>query len=75
MNLILGVDPGLSGALALYDVRGQSLAHVFDMPTIKAGTRNTAVETHNSLASLRTRRGKPRAANSVTSASVRTGAL
>jgi crossover junction endodeoxyribonuclease RuvC len=50
MNLILGVDPGLSGALALYDVQGQLLAEVFDMPTVDAGVGSKRVVDESTLA-------------------------
>lgn len=50
MNLILGVDPGLSGALALYDVRGQAVAEIIDMPTIEAGTGSKRVVDEAALA-------------------------
>lgn len=35
--IVLGVDPGLSGALAFYDSRSGDL-ELLDMPTLKAGT-------------------------------------
>jgi len=50
MNLILGVDPGLSGALALYDVVGKRLSTVHDMPTIKAGTDSKRIVDESALA-------------------------
>lgn len=34
---ILGIDPGLKGALALYDARFPSTAKVWDMPTTRKG--------------------------------------
>lgn len=32
-DLVVGVDPGVSGALAFYDLRLKRLDHVMDMPT------------------------------------------
>lgn len=52
MNMILGVDPGLSGALALYDVAAENMFGVFDMPTIKAGTDSKRVIDESALAVL-----------------------
>lgn len=50
MNLVLGVDPGLSGALALYDVRVNSVENVRDMPTIEAGTGSKRIVDEATLA-------------------------
>ncbi len=38
---ILGVDPGLSGALAVLDVKNRSIVSVFDMPIIQEKTKRT----------------------------------
>ncbi len=50
MNLILGVDPGLSGACALYCTESKGLVEVFDMPTIAAGTGSKRVLDESTLA-------------------------
>jgi crossover junction endodeoxyribonuclease RuvC len=50
MNLVLGVDPGLSGALALYDYITSSVEEVFDMPTIDAGVGSKRVVDESTLA-------------------------
>lgn len=50
MNLVLGVDPGLSGALALYDVSGGSVHSVVDMPTVDAGTGSKRIVDESTLA-------------------------
>lgn len=39
-NLILGVDPGLTGALALYDFHAKKLKAVIDTPTLKVKKTN-----------------------------------
>lgn len=49
--MILGVDPGLNGALALLDVVAGTLA-VHDMPTIAAGTNSKRVVDEAALARL-----------------------
>jgi crossover junction endodeoxyribonuclease RuvC len=47
--IILGVDPGLSGALAFYDtVRGD--LEILDMPTLKAGTGSKRIVDEDTLA-------------------------
>ena len=33
METVLGVDPGLSGALAVIDVESKKIQHLYDMPT------------------------------------------
>lgn len=50
MNLILGVDPGLSGACALYSTESNGLLEVFDMPTIDAGAGSKRVLDESTLA-------------------------
>lgn len=37
---ILGVDPGIKGALALLDVKNKVLTHVFDLPTTPTGIKS-----------------------------------
>lgn len=32
MRLVMGIDPGAKGAMAVYDIDRQKLAHVWDMP-------------------------------------------
>lgn len=41
---VLGVDPGLSGGLALLDLKYQSSAHVFPMPTRKIAGGKSEVD-------------------------------
>lgn len=43
-DLILGVDPGLSGALALIDYASGELFDVFDMPTLEIGRKTVLDE-------------------------------
>jgi crossover junction endodeoxyribonuclease RuvC len=40
VGLILGVDPGASGALALVDTAVQAIVDLLDVPTLKAGGWN-----------------------------------
>jgi len=49
--LILGVDPGLNGALAFFDVGAGSIT-VNDMPTIEAGVKSKRVVDEAALAKL-----------------------
>ncbi len=49
--MILGVDPGLNGALAFLDVAAGSLT-IHDMPTIEAGVRSKRVVDESTLARL-----------------------
>jgi hypothetical protein len=49
--IILGVDPGKTGALAFYDPRLDHL-EVIDVPVIAAGTRNKKVVDEDALAEL-----------------------
>ena len=49
--MILGVDPGLNGALAFLDVTAGSLT-IHDMPTIEAGVRSKRVVDEAALARL-----------------------
>jgi hypothetical protein len=53
MSRILGIDPGLSGALATFDTSDRSV-EVFDMPTYytKVNGRNSGTTDCNSLARL-----------------------
>jgi crossover junction endodeoxyribonuclease RuvC len=39
MNLILGIDPGITGALAWYDIETGKLENVVDMPTLSVKHR------------------------------------
>lgn len=43
MTLVLGVDPGLTGALALVETDGPRLVEVLDMPVIRYG-RATVID-------------------------------
>ena len=47
--IVLGIDPGLSGALAFYDSERDDLT-VIDMPTLKAGTGGKRVIDEDTLA-------------------------
>lgn len=60
MNLILGIDPGFKGALALYDITTGQPTYIFDMPlsaprvlnpearqSIDAATLAQRIETHS----------------------------
>jgi crossover junction endodeoxyribonuclease RuvC len=47
--IVCGVDPGLSGALAFYDVENGDL-EVLDMPTLKAGTGGKRIVDIDALA-------------------------
>lgn len=49
-NLILGVDPGLSGALALYDHEKSMIHSIYDMPVRPQGDKTTV--DHEQLASI-----------------------
>jgi crossover junction endodeoxyribonuclease RuvC len=40
MNLILGIDPGLSGALAYYNIQTKQPVHVQDMPVTSVKDKN-----------------------------------
>lgn len=40
---VLGLDPGLTGALALYDMNAKALHHVWDIPTIVSPTSGKRV--------------------------------
>ena len=51
MRYFLGIDPGLSGALALYDPMTESL-ETFPMPTLKAGTGSKRVVDELELARM-----------------------
>ncbi len=49
--MILGVDPGLNGALAFFDVRA-GVVTVHDMPTIASGVKSKRVVDEAALARL-----------------------
>ena len=51
MRYLLGIDPGLSGALALYDPMMESL-ETYPMPVIKAGTASKRVVDELELARM-----------------------
>lgn len=51
--MILGVDPGLNGALAFFDLVAGTLT-ITDMPTIEAGVRSKRVVDEAALARMET---------------------
>ena len=52
MNYVIGIDPGISGAIAIFDRNTQSLLSVIDMPTLEVDSGKTK-KRHISAAGLR----------------------
>lgn len=52
MSFVIGIDPGISGAISLFDRNTQSLLEVVDMPTLEVDSGKTK-KRHISAAGLR----------------------
>jgi crossover junction endodeoxyribonuclease RuvC len=52
MNYVIGIDPGISGAISLFDWNTQSLLEVVDMPTLEVDSGKTK-KRHISAGGLR----------------------
>lgn len=53
-HLILGVDPGLGGALAYYNFKQKTLDALYDIPTTEDGKGNKAVDVYALAAIIQT---------------------
>lgn len=52
MSFVIGIDPGISGAISVFDWNTQSLLEVMDMPTLEVDSGKTK-KRHISAAGLR----------------------